>query len=131
MSCSYVVIMTHAAVLISRKPIRTQVLNMYCQKQVKKRQPHHLKISGVAGLSQQSPLQSIATFNVASTKSPDKKLTVSAIVVPCVTCDLLVQPVHHGTNWNHLSALMLADPDFGTPGKLTSYLVWTCTLMYS
>ena len=79
---------------------------------------YNLKISGVAGLSQQSPLQSIATFNVASTKSPDKKLTVSAIVVPCVTCDLPVQPVHHGTNWNHLSGLMLADPDFGTPGKI-------------
>ena len=82
------------------------------------RSHHNLKISGVARLSQQSPLQSIATFNVASTKFPDKKLTVSAIVVLRVTCDLPVQPVHHGTNWNHLSCLMIADPDFGTLGKI-------------
>ena len=82
------------------------------------RSRHNLKISGVAGLSQQSPLQSIAAFNIVPTNFPDKKLTVSAIIVPRVTCDLPLQPVHYGTNWNHLSGLSLADPDFGKPGRI-------------
>ena len=82
------------------------------------RSRHNVHISGVAGLSHHSPLQSVATFNVTSTYSPSKSFTVTAIVVPRVTCDLPIEPVHSESHWTHLSDLPLADPDFGRPGTI-------------
>ena len=82
------------------------------------RSHHNLKISGVAGLSHQSPLQSIATFKISPVRSPPKDFAISAIVVPRVTCDLPLQPVHRESNWTHLSELPLADPDYGIPGRV-------------
>ena len=43
---------------------------------------HNIRISGIAGLSHQSPLQSVATFNVSPVHTTAKSLSVSAIVVP-------------------------------------------------
>ena len=43
---------------------------------------HNIRISGIAGLSHQSPLQSVATFNVSPVHNTAKSLSVSAIVVP-------------------------------------------------
>ena len=43
---------------------------------------------------------------------------MTATVVPRVTCDLPLQPVYNGSNWNHISNLSLTDPDFGTPGRI-------------
>ena len=79
---------------------------------------HNLRISGVAGLSHQSPLQSIAAFDISPVKSPNKKFSISAIVVPRVTCDLPLQPIHYESSWTHISDLSLADPDFGNPGRI-------------
>ena len=76
------------------------------------------KISGIAGLSHGSPLQSIASLKVSSKQSPHKKMEVSAIVVPRVTCDLPLRPVTFDPSWTHLDDLPLADPDFGRPGKI-------------
>ena len=39
-------------------------------------------------------------------------------MVPRVTCDLPLQPVRNSSKWNHISDLSLADPDFGTPGRI-------------
>ena len=69
------------------------------------RSHHNLNISGVAGLSHQSPLQSFATFKISPVRSPPKDFAISAIVVPWVTCDLPLQPVHRESNWTHLSEL--------------------------
>ncbi len=82
------------------------------------RSTRNIKISGVAGLSHQSPLHSLATFDIAATSSPDDKFQVTAVVMPRVTCDLPLQPVHQDSKWTHLSGLHLADPDFGRPGKI-------------
>ena len=46
------------------------------------------KISGVADLTHESPLQSIANFRISAICSSTKKVDVTAIVVPRVTCDL-------------------------------------------
>ena len=92
-----------------------------------------LTISGIGGLSHKSPLQSISTFDISSLCSPKAKYTLTAIVVPRVTCDLPLQPVHVGSEWNHLSDLTLADPDFGTPGKIDLLLgadIYTDMLLY-
>ena len=77
-----------------------------------------IKISGIAGISHKSPLHSVATFKMSPVLSPKEKMNISAIVVPRVTCDLPIQLVHHNPQWNHLSGLQLADPEFGQPGKI-------------
>ena len=58
------------------------------------RSRHNIRISGVAGLSHQSPLQSVATLSISSVYPSDKNFFLSAIVVPRVTCDLPMEPVH-------------------------------------
>ena len=83
---------------------------------------HNIRISGIAGLSHQSPLQSVATFNVSPVHNNAKSLSISAIVVPRVTCDLPIQPIHFDSQWTHLKDLKLADPDFGRPGRIDMLL---------
>ena len=76
------------------------------------------KISGIAGLSHSSPLRSIASVKVSSVLSPHKKMEVSAIILPRVTCDLPLHPVSFDSSWHHLEDIDLADPDFGRPGRI-------------
>ena len=72
------------------------------------------QISGIAGVSHKSPLQSL---RISSVRSLAKKVDVTAVVVPQVTCDLPFHPIPFKTNWEHLSDLQLADPGFGRPGS--------------
>ena len=76
------------------------------------------KISGVAGLAHNSPLQAIVNFTISATQLPNKKFPVTAVVVPQVTCDLPLHRVPFDTRWKHLSGIPLADPDFGRPGRI-------------
>ncbi|XP_064386059.1 uncharacterized protein LOC135334711 [Halichondria panicea] len=82
------------------------------------RSTQNIRISGIAGISHGSPLHSIASFKISPVLSPKEQLQVSAIVVPRVTCDLPIQPIHFDSKWKHLSNLQLADPDFGQPNKI-------------
>ena len=75
-------------------------------------------ISGIAGLTHKSSTQSVATFNISPIHSPNQRINVSAIVVPRVTRDLPVSPISFNTKWSHLSAIQLADPTFGLPGRV-------------
>ena len=77
-----------------------------------------VRISGIAGLSHNSPSQSVASFNIHGILAPSKKISVSAIVVPRITCDLPLHPVPFDVNWKHLSDIQLADPTFGHPGGI-------------
>ena len=83
-----------------------------------KRSTRNIRVVGIAGISTGPPLQSVATFSISPVHSPQDKLTVSAIVVPRVTCDLPVQQIPFSSDWNHLSDLQLADPEFGQPGRI-------------
>ncbi len=47
-----------------------------------------------------------------------ERIEVEAIVLPKVTSDLPVHPVPYSPKWHHLSGISLADPDFGSPGKI-------------
>ena len=76
------------------------------------------RISGVAGLTRNSPVQSIANLSVSAIYPTSEKISVTAIVVPHVTCDLPLRPVPFDLKWDHLSDITLADPDFGIPGKV-------------
>ena len=82
------------------------------------RSRHQITISGVAGLSNQSPLRPIAQFQVSPIHSPSESIAVAAIVIPRVTCDLPLHPVTYQSSWTHLSDLTLADPEFGRPGRI-------------
>ena len=82
------------------------------------RSRHQITISGVAGLSNQSPLRSIAQFQVSPIHSPSESIAVAAIVIPRVMCDLPPHPVTYQSSWTHLSDLTLADPEFGRPGRI-------------
>ena len=73
-------------------------------------------ISGVAGLTRSS-LQALTNLTISSTHT-GRKFSLTAIVVPRVTCDLPVHPVSFSSTWNHLHDLPLADPDFGCPGRV-------------
>ena len=76
------------------------------------------RISGIAGLSHVSSNQSIATFDILPVHSSDKRMNVTAIVVPRVTCDLPVAPIQFNSGWDHISEIQLADPKFGIPGRI-------------
>ena len=82
------------------------------------RSSHSARISGIAGLSHKSPIQSITTFNISAVKSTSQCFDVSAIIVPKVTCDLPHHPISFDLSWNHLSSVDLADPQFGQPGRI-------------
>ena len=77
-----------------------------------------LTVSGIGGMSRKPPLNSISIFEISSLYSSQVKYSITAIVVPRVTCDLPLQPVHNSSRWNHLLNLSLADPDFGIPGRI-------------
>ena len=82
------------------------------------RSSQNAQISGVAGLTRNSSIQSIANFGVCSTYSPARKIDVVAVVVPRVTCDLPLHPVPFSSEWNHLTDICLADTGFGCPGRI-------------
>ena len=77
-----------------------------------------LRISGIAGLSRKSPLQAVTSFTIIPIYPSDKKINVTALVVPQVTCDLPFHPISFKKESNHLSSLQLAYPEFGSPGKI-------------
>ena len=76
------------------------------------------KIHGVAGISHDSHTQSFTSIVVSPLQDSSKEINVSAVIVPRVTCDLPSQHIPFKVEWNHLSDLTLADPDFGQPGKI-------------
>ena len=73
------------------------------------------RILGVAGLSRNSPVQSIASFKIPHLQTPNQKIDITAVIVPC---ELPLRPIHLDSNWNHLSNLTLADPGFSQPGRI-------------
>lgn len=75
-------------------------------------------VSGIAGSMANSPVRSVAHFQIASTYSSQSKIDLTAIVLPKVTCNLPVNPVPFDHSWTHLSGLSLADPTFGEPRRV-------------
>ena len=51
-----------------------------------------------------------------------RKIGITAIVVPKVTCDLPLAPVPFQLNWEHLADLTLADHGFRQPGRIDMLL---------
>lgn len=98
-----------------------------------RRRSQRLTVSGIGCTSSKSPLSSVSTLEISSLYSPETKYALTAIIVPRVTCDLPLQPVHNSSNWSHISSLPLADPDFGTPGRIDLLLgadIYADVLLY-
>ena len=85
------------------------------------RSKQNANISGIAGISRHSPSQAIAYFSFTAVRCPTKQISIAAIVVPRVTCDLPLHPLHpvaFDEKWKHITDLPLADPSFGQPGRI-------------
>lgn len=78
----------------------------------------NVRISGIGDFSHDNPVQHILSFKISAVGSSVRKIGITAIVVPKVTCDLPTYPVRFDSGWKHLTNLVLADPDFGQPGKI-------------
>ena len=64
-----------------------------------------VQISGIAGLSRDSPLQAVASLTISAVRSPLKKFKVTGIVVPRATCDLPLHPIFFYLMWRHLEGI--------------------------
>ena len=88
-----------------------QLLRLECKKR-------NITISGVGDLSSKSSVQSITKFSISPINSSASSIEVNALVIPRVTCDLPTSPVPFNVKWQHLDRLLLADPEFGVPGRI-------------
>ena len=77
-----------------------------------------IRVSGIGGISHKPPIQSVTRFQLSSLQPSGRKIEVTAVVVPKVTCDLPLKPVTYEIGWTHLSDLPLADPGFGQLGRI-------------
>ena len=76
-------------------------------------------ISGIAGFSSSTLSQSVTSFPMYANYACNGKVSVTAVVLPKVTCDLPPSTVlFNHRHWKHLSVLKLADPDFWKPGHI-------------
>ena len=67
-------------------------------------------------------MQSISSFQISPVGANKRKIEVTAVVVPKVTCNLPLAPVPFQLSWKHISDLPLADPDFGRPSRVDMLL---------
>ena len=97
------------------------------------RSHHNITITGVGGMSHNSHIKTSTNFHVSLIQSPNDKIAVTAVVVPEVTCELPHYHIPFDSQWSHLSDLELADPEFGTPGRIDVLLgvdVFTQVLLH-
>ncbi len=79
---------------------------------------HSVRVSGIADLSADCSNRMVANFRFSSAYSNGRKIDLTAIVLPKVTCDLPVSPVPFDPTWTYLSGLALADPAFGESHRI-------------
>ena len=61
-------------------------------------------------------MKSVTSFQVSHIQSPKKRINITAVVVPKVTCNIPGYHIPFDSSWDYLSDLELADPEFRTPG---------------
>ena len=60
----------------------------------------------------------LVLFVISPTNSTHKEISVTAVIVSRVTSNLPLKSMQLDAKWKHLSDIQLADPDFGSPGKI-------------
>ena len=88
------------------------------------------RISGIAGLSHSSPTQPLVNFSVSPIRFSQKKINITAVVVPKVTCDLPFHPIPFKAEWNHFRAFNSLIRDLVVQEELMFFLAWMSSLMY-
>ena len=74
--------------------------------------------AGIAGANAMHTRGAVS-FMVSHMHGKGKKIHVlDAVVLPKVTTDMPASPVNSISQWKHLTGLDLADPKFGTPGRV-------------
>ena len=86
------------------------------------RLPRHFRSVCVSGITGMSNNRHVSRLYVSPVNNSQRRFDITAIIVPSVTCDLPTQPINIKTNWEHLSGLNLADPNFGIPGQIDAFL---------
>ena len=76
-----------------------------------------MKISGIGVASMKSP-RGMVDFKITRLGSEGKALEVEALVLPKITSVLPTHPIPYSRKWKNLMNILLADPDFGTPGSV-------------
>ena len=97
-----------------------------------RRCPQPVTISGIAGITHGGSSYAVTSFQVSPLHQPSKQFSVSAIIVPRVTCKLPTCPVSADTDWSHLQGLALADPSFSQPSTVDILLdvdIFVATLL--
>ena len=82
------------------------------------RRHHNLRMSGIGGSLTQMNTRGIVKLNISRVGQGGKIMDVEAIVLPKVTSDLPTHAISFQQEWKHLTRLDLADPEFGTPGRV-------------
>ncbi len=90
----------------------------------------NIRVSGIAGSTPRSPIQSVASFQISPAHHNGRKIDVTAIVAPKVTCDLPISLVsfdycHGATSLISPSLIQL----LGNRVRLTYSSELTCLLM--
>ena len=75
-------------------------------------------LTGIACLSSKVASQATTQFYVRSVHDTSKLFHVDAMILPKVTCDLPMYCVSSHLNWDHVTGLKLADPEFGVTGRI-------------
>ena len=75
-------------------------------------------IAGIAGANA-THMHGVVSFTVSHMYTKGKQIHVlDALALPKVTTDMPASPVDSISQWKHLTGLDLADPEFGTPGRV-------------
>ena len=68
-----------------------------------------MSVSGIEGISNCVTNRPVSQVTASPVSGIGRKFSITAIVVPKVTCDLPVRPVPFELSWNHLSNISLSD----------------------
>ena len=75
-------------------------------------------VAGIAGANA-TRTRGAVSFKVSHVRDKGKKIHVlDALVLPKVTTDMPANPVDSISQWKYLTGLDLADPEYGTPGRV-------------
>ena len=82
------------------------------------RRRRDMNVCGVGGMHTQLQSRGKVELSISGLGHGQKRMNLDSIVLPKVTSDLPTYPVLFQKEWKHLANLTLADPEFGTSGRI-------------
>ena len=92
-----------------------------------------VNISGIYETALQLSSLGIVSFHITRPDHDGKVLSIKALILPKITSKLPLHPVSLHHKFEHLVDLLLADSDFGTPGRIDLLLganVFSCVVLH-